>query len=171
MLTNKDIIEALVNVGYTLKEICNYAKISNKNIKKLKNNEQVEEDVEEAINNFFRMNMGEVDISKFGNEEFKNANMVMTPTGFKKVVDYKEEGLQHCFELKFDGFNTIMSDKHQIQLANGDWTTIDNIKVGDKVKVYDEELEVKTVTQVGDINCCSFTVDGGEYYLDGVVSK
>jgi hypothetical protein len=57
MLTNKDIIEALVNVGYTMKEINSITKISTKILNKMKKNEEVDEDSENQINHFFRMNM------------------------------------------------------------------------------------------------------------------
>ena len=171
MLTNKDIIESLVNVGYTLKEISSLTKLSNKTLNKMKKNEEVSEEEESIINNFFRMNIKEVEISKFSDEDFRNNNLIMTPTGFKKVLEYKEEGLQHCFELKLNGCNNIASDKHKIQLQNDTWITLDKVKKGDKVKLFDENVEVTAVNEVGDYNCCSIVVDGDEYYLDGVVSK
>ena len=99
MLTNKDIIESLVNVGYTLKEISSLTKLPTKTLNKMKKNEEVSVEDEDVINNFFRMNISEVEINKFSDEDFRNSNLIMTPTGFKKVLEYKEEGLQHCFEL------------------------------------------------------------------------
>jgi hypothetical protein len=36
----------------------------------------------------------------------------MTPNGFKKVIEFNEEGLQHCYKINFDNFSIIASDKH-----------------------------------------------------------
>ena len=41
MLTNKDIIKALNDVGYTLKEISNWTKLSNRTLNKMKKDEEV----------------------------------------------------------------------------------------------------------------------------------
>ena len=117
------------------------------------------------------MNMAEVDIDNFKNEDYRKFYFIMTPNGFKKVNDYKDEGKQHCFKISFDSFETIVTNKVLFQYSEDVWTTSDKIKVGDKVKVYDEELEVKSVEEVNDIDCCSIVVEDDQYYLDGLVTK
>lgn len=171
MLTNKDIVEVLEAVGYSEQEIINFAFITKEDIEKMMKDEQIDAKVEEALNNFFRMNMEEADIKEFANDQYKNTHLIMTPTGFKKVEEFVEEGLQHCYEIKFKGFNTIATDKKSFKNKSGKWITADKVKVGDILKVFDDECEVINVTEVGDINCCSIVVEGDEYYIDGVVSK
>ena len=169
MLANKDIVTALEEVGYTLKEISAWTDLKVKELQKMKKGE-LEED-NDQLNNFFRVNMEEIEISKLSDEKFRNSHLILTPTGFKKILEYKEEGLQHCYEFKFEGFNTVTTDKHLSKNFNDEWITTDKVKVGDKLKVFDDELEVKEINEVGDINCCSIKVDGDEYYLDGVITK
>lgn len=185
MLTNKDIIEALTNVGYSLEEISKWTKIDVKNLYKMKNNEEIkneyneylkthEEDEKifnENLNQFFRLNISEVDISKLEDEKYGKQYLIITPSGCKRIISYKDEGKQNCLKIIFDNFETIITDKQEVQLSNNQWVTADKLKVGNWVKVFDEEKAITAIETVNDVDCCSITVEGDEYYLDGVITK
>ena len=171
MLTNKDIIEALENVGYSIDEIAMHSKISEDTLRDIKNGKDInDEKIEEYLNNFFRKNLSEVTIEQLSNNNYRNTHLIYTPNGFKKVLDYKTIDLQHCYKISLETFETVVGDKVQYQVGDK-WVTVDKLKIGDKIKVFDEEQEVKNITEVGDFNCCSITVEGNEFYLDGVLSK
>lgn len=169
MLTNKDIIEALTSVGYTLKEISSLTKLSNKTLNKMKKNEEVSENDEKIMNNFFRMNMTEVEISKFSDEDFRKTNLIMTPNGFKEVSEYTDLGKQECLTISFGDITTIVTNGHKIQLENGVFTIAEKLKVGDKVKMFDGVVTITNITK-SENNCCSISVNDNEYYVDGTVS-
>lgn len=172
MLTNKDIIEAMEIVGYSMDEIVLLSNVSKEIIEDIKNGKEVDDpEVEKGLNEFLRRNISEVKVERFGEEPFKDTRWIYTPNGFKKVLDYKTVDLQHCYKITFKNFSTIAGDTHQFQLTSGKWITADKVKVGDKLKGLEDEEEVTAVAEVGDYSCCSLTVEDGEYYLDGIVSK
>lgn len=171
MLTNKDIIEGLEAVGYTVKDISDWTKIVIDNIEKMKNNEDIGEGYDKILNQFFRLNMEEVDIDNFKDEDYRNTHLIMTPNGFKKVTSFEDKGKQHSFKISFGGFDVIAVDKHEFKTSEDKWITIDKVKVGDKLKVFDSESEVISIEDNNDIECCAITIEDGEYYLDGLISR
>ena len=170
MLTNKDVIKALNDVGYTLQEISYWTKISLNNLKKMKKNEDVDKQIEKQINNFFSLNMEEVEIANFSDQEYQKTHLIMTPNGFKKCSKYKDKGLQHSFKIEFNSFITIATNEQQFQLNNDVWVTGEELKVGDKLKVFDGESEIIDISNNGDVECCNITIDDS-YYIDGIVTK
>lgn len=171
MLTNKDIIEALEAVGYSDEQISKWSKIDIININKMKKNEDVGKAVETKINQFFRINMSEADIGKLGDEEFRNTHLIMTPTGFKKVDSFTNEGEKPCIKIKFENYYTNITSDSQIQLADRSWVKVSELKVGNKIRNYDGQAEITDIKDIGNVDCCSITIEGDEYYLDGVVTR
>lgn len=170
MLTNKDIIKSLTDVGYTLQEISKWTKISIDILKKMKKNIQVDEKDENTLNSFLRMNIGEVDISNFEDKEYRQTHLILTPNGFKKCNDCKSKGLLNCLKINFKSFNTIVVDQHKFQLSNDKWIAANKLKIGDKLKVLDSEDQIISIENIDNIDCCDISISGS-YYLDGVVSK
>ena len=115
--------------------------------------------------------MMEVEVCKFSDEDFRNDYLIMTPTGFKKVDGYEDLAKQNCITISFgDSFNTTVTSGHKIQLENGTYVTVDKLKIGDKIKMYDDVVEVTDITDKSDVDCCAINLEGDEYYLDGTVS-
>ena len=165
MLTNKDIIDSLIAVGYTVKEIAQWAKLSNRVMNRMKKNQPVPEESEKSLNEFFRFNMAEVNVSKLSTDDFKKSHLIMTPNGFKRIFGYNDEGVQHCYQINFSGFSTIVSGDKEFKNNKDEWVKVSDIKVGDKFKVYDEEGEVISIEEIDDVDCCSIIVEDDEYYL------
>lgn len=170
MLTNKDIIKSLTDVGYTLQEISNWTQIDINILKKMKKNEQVEEEVETQLNKFFRMNIGEVDIQNFEDKNYRQNHLILTLDGFKKCKEYKNLGFQKCLKINFDNFDTILVNDSKIQLSNKKWIDINKIKIGDKLKVFDGEEQVISLETIDNIECCNIDIDGS-CYIDGIILK
>lgn len=169
MLTNKDIIKALNSVGYTIQEISNWTQINIDTLKKMKRNIQVDQKSENQLNNFLRMNIEEVEINKFEDKDYRKTHLILTPNGFKKCKNYKNVDKQKCIKVSFRSFDTIVNENHEFQL-NNKWVKITQLKIGDRVKVFDEEKEIISIENIDNIDCCDINIDGS-YYIDGVVVK
>lgn len=170
MLTNKDIVKSLTNVGYTLEEISKWTKIELQTLKNIKKNDQLSEEEETELNQFFRMNIEEVEAKFLENEEYRQTHLILTPTGFKKCKDYKDSGSLNCIKINFNNFSTVVVPEHKFLLTNEKWVTAKKIKVGDKIKVFDSEAEIISKEDINNIDCCEININNS-YYLDGVASK
>lgn len=170
MLTNKDIFKTLIEVGYTVEDISGWTQIDVTTLKKLKKNGQLSEQEQEMLNKFFRMNISEVDAKSLEDEEFRNSHLVLTPNGFKKCEGYIDTGSQYCFKISFNSFSTIIPNKRKLQLANDEWVSINKLKVGDKLKVFDSDDEIISIEKIDNIECCDINIKGS-CYIDGVVIK
>lgn len=170
MLTNKDIIKSLTDVGYTLQEISNWTKIDINILKKMKKNEQVDEKDENQLNNFLRMNIEEVEINKFADKDYRKTHLILAPKGFKKCEGYKNKGKKDCIKINFKSFNTIVIPEHKFQLTNNKWIAANKLKKGDKLKVLDSEDQIISIENVNKIDCCDISIESS-YYMDGIISK
>lgn len=168
MLTNKEIIKSLSSVGYTLQEISKWTGIDIKTLRAMKKGEDVNEEVETSLNNFFRMNIEEVKISKFEDKEYRKNHLILTPEGFKKCNSYKDSGKQNCIKINFNSFSTVVVPDSKLQLDNDKWVVAKKLKARDMLKVFDSEDEIISIETINDIDCCDINIDGN-YYNDGII--
>lgn len=173
MVTNQNIVESLISVGYSLEEISKYSGVTIDVLEMMKRNEEINEDDENKINNFLRLNLEEVELKKFRTKKYRNSHLVLTPDGFQKCSAWVKKGPLHCFKITINNcFDTITADKHAFQMPDGEWITTDLLKIGDKLQVLDGEGEVTAIEDAGEIECFDITIDhpNHRYYLDGISS-
>lgn len=120
------------------------------------------------LSRIFSIEIG--DLEKMDTRDY----LVSTPDGWQRAGKFFNKGALKCYQFTTENNKTLTaSEKHLIQLDNGEWKPVNLLSIGDTILTIDGNSKITSINELPDlIDCVDIEIlhENHRYYCEGISS-